>query len=702
MARIVRGTPVALGVLAMSGLLSARAGASDPRSRRIDPWLRGPASGSAAEPELAAVVRLPGLDAAGQAALAGEGLRFRPGPAGRTRRLGTLYPVHATRSVLARLARRGIPVRVSRPVAIGPALYPTAIETQSMDLVGAAATPTQGPLGHRVVLGTFESGIDLFHPHFFRADGGAWPWTDVDGDGELTPGVDAVDANLDGEIDPSEVLQLLDYGFNVGDDLEGYGNTFQTAWDYLYVDSDGNGERDFGPAAGYSEASPGYGEAMFMPDDADGDGVLAPDERILLLGTSQVAGLWGAGDVWLRGEDLVSAPSFLTYAVEASHGTSTMGIMTGGQTHPFRANRGHVPDADIAVMAYGTNDISEDMLVEGMAWLTQDMGAVVVNHSWGARGDRVHQDGSSIVDAAIDAASDEGAVQVCSAGNRYDKAKHRAVTTTDGLASFTASMPSTVFGIVPTHITFDLHWPAAQGSFACTISRPSGATHEVQEIPDGVWNGLRVDAFRSDSERGWALLSIDVSNPAGESVGSGTWTFDCTHDGPDEVLVHAVLSDGITYAQLGATLADPTATSTLSSPALADECIAVSGYPIQYSQYGAPIGDLDTYSSSGPRFDGAMAIDIAAPVDAVAPTNDPTHINAYTAFSGTSGSAPQVSAIVGLMRSLDPELTPAQIVEKIRDAGAVDEFVGDGELPDAAWGYGKLRGYEAFFAEAAP
>jgi MYXO-CTERM domain-containing protein len=676
---------------------AAGAEASDPAARRIDPLLR---AGGTAGGEVAAVLRLPGLDAAQRAALEAEGVRFRSAPDGRTRRLGALHPVHATTSVLAALARRGIDVRVSRPAALAPTLYPTAIETEAIDLAGFAPTPTAGPLGHRVVLGTFEPGLDLFHPHFFRADGGAWPWIDVDGDGALTPGVDAVDADLDGEIDAGETLQLLDYGFTIGQDVEGYAGTFQTAWDYLWLDLDGSGARELGAAAGYDESAPGYGEPMFMPDDADGDGVLSPDERVVLLGTSQVAGLWGAGEVWLRGADLVAAPPWLTSDAALGHGTSTMGIMTGGQTHPFRGNRGHVPDADIAVLAYAAGD-DEDLLIEGMAWMTQDMGATVVNHSWGSRPARKHADGSDIVDAMIDAASETGAVQVCGAGNRRALDKHRTTTTTAGVATFAANMPSTILGAPPHEITFDLQWEAVAGSFTCTITRPSGATHVVQEAEGGVFEELVVDAFRSDSERGWALLSIEVSHPSNGSIGSGTWTFECAEDGAGEIPVYALVSDA-SHSQPGVAFVDPSETTTLTPPATADACIVVGGYPIQYSQYGVQIGELEPYSSAGPRIDGAMVVAIAAPVDAVTPTNHPDHVNAYKAFSGTSGSAPQVSAIVGLMRSLDPELSPAAIAQRIRDAGAVDEFVGDGELPDPAWGHGKLRGYEAFTGEGPP
>jgi MYXO-CTERM domain-containing protein len=54
------------------------------------------------------------------------------------------------------------------------------------------------------------------------------------------------------------------------------------------------------------------------------------------------------------------------------------------------------------------------------------------------------------------------------------------------------------------------------------------------------------------------------------------------------------------------------------------------------------------------------------------------------------------------MRSLDPELDPETIAQRIRGAGAIDDQVGSGPLPDPAWGHGKMRGYEAFTGEAPP
>ncbi len=44
--------------------------------------------------------------------------------------------------------------------------------------------------GKGVVIGDVDSGIDIFHPMFFFADGGSYNWINVAGDGVFTPGVD--------------------------------------------------------------------------------------------------------------------------------------------------------------------------------------------------------------------------------------------------------------------------------------------------------------------------------------------------------------------------------------------------------------------------------------------------------------------------------------------------------------------------------
>ncbi len=46
-------------------------------------------------------------------------------------------------------------------------------------------------------------------PTFARGDAGYYDWIDFDHDGVLTPGVDAIDLNRNGKIDPGETVQAL-------------------------------------------------------------------------------------------------------------------------------------------------------------------------------------------------------------------------------------------------------------------------------------------------------------------------------------------------------------------------------------------------------------------------------------------------------------------------------------------------------------
>ena len=63
--------------------------------------------------------------------------------------------------------------------------------------------------GKGVVIGDVDSGVDVFHPMFFFADGGDYNWIDVNGDGRFTPGKDAVDLNNNNEADQSEILRFI-------------------------------------------------------------------------------------------------------------------------------------------------------------------------------------------------------------------------------------------------------------------------------------------------------------------------------------------------------------------------------------------------------------------------------------------------------------------------------------------------------------
>src|SRR5262249_45832376 len=129
-----------------------------------------------------------------------------------------------------------------------------------------------------------------------------------------------------GNVQPLQVLSASD--------LDEHGSGFQPALDWLYVDTNGNGKRDCGKEFG--ESTPAYGEPIFVVDDVNQDGVVAPSEKLLRLGTSKVAAVKAArvykrgnatNGIAAYGSSLLADKSLLEYA---SHGTGVAGILVGG------------------------------------------------------------------------------------------------------------------------------------------------------------------------------------------------------------------------------------------------------------------------------------------------------------------------------------------------------------------------------------
>jgi len=220
---------------------------------------------------------------------------------GRFARLGRIVSVRVTEPGLAKLAASAAVVRVELDMRSPwePPLDVTAAEIQAdavwatFDAAGLAMT------GEGVVIADIDSGIDVFHPAFFRADGGYYDWMDLNDNGAFDPGVDRVDLNRNGLGEADETVDFFD---GVAYDLVNFQGILGTddgiydlGWDHLYVDANGNGQRDFGPVAGFSEADSTYGELLLVPDDVNDNGVLDPGERLVALGTSKIRSVyrWG-------------------------------------------------------------------------------------------------------------------------------------------------------------------------------------------------------------------------------------------------------------------------------------------------------------------------------------------------------------------------------------------------------------------------
>jgi hypothetical protein len=113
------------------------------------------------------------------------------------------------------------------------------------------------------------------------------------------------------------------------------------------------------------------------------------------------------------------------------------------------------------------------------------------------------------------------------------------------------------------------------------------------------------------------------------------------------------------------------------------------------------LGDIAYFSSPGPRRDGVQKPDVTAPgkvlmaalsENATLWDGVPWLVEAdsvHVGLLGTSTSSPQVTAAVALLLQLEAGLEPEEARDALRATAATDAFVAR-SLPDPTWGSGKL------------
>lgn len=154
--------------------------------------------------------------------------------------------------------------------------------------------------------------------------------------------------------------------------------------------------------------------------------------------------------------------------------------------------------------------------------------------------------------------------------------------------------------------------------------------------------------------------------------------------------------------------------SGIGEPACTQSVISVAAH---YSEILLPNntiagGQISSFSSYGPTYDGRLKPDISAPgVSVISSVSSFTNQSLSTpattvsfsgrtykfvAFSGTSMSSPMVTGIVALMLQANPTLTPQQIKEIIIETAREDSRTG--VIPDTGsyrWGWGKINAWKA-------
>ena len=613
---------------------------------------------------------------------------------GEIARTAAIYPVSVPWSMVGEMADERSVVRVD--ASWRPAVYPL-LDVSAEEIEAKAVWAHDDPLGHPLTgkglrIADFDTGIDVFHPSFFFADGDTFSWVDAVVPGTFEPGWDCIDLNRNGVADTGEKLRYFD-GW-ISDpahvwsliDPSNNGNGLQTYWDWVYNDANANGARDYGTAAGYTEASPTFGERVYVHLDQNGNGVVNPGEKFVALGTSKIYATMNASHIErVRGTNLI-----LSDQDTNGHGTSVSGILAGGTAgrHIFT---GVAPEAEI-LMGYFFSDNPISLLIP---WARAKGADVMLYEFGGFVFDFL--DGSS-TDEELVSIENETILQVTPSGNLARGNKH-AIATVPAAGSTTLWFAAPLTTI--TKIWETTLWRTSQSHLRFYLKSPRGGLAELTgSLPS--LDGYDIWFERSTSPRGTCKFDLYVTSGANGNC-SGTWELRIANSSASPIETIDNVADEVT-SWAGGTEWSIYATNqrNVTWPATADSAFCNGSYSTRgFEGYGGvgtgsiSVGEISAFSGRGTRIDGKHLLDICSPGNYDVYTTRSHQspggypLGSYRQFSGTSAAGPHVAAAAALVRQAFPSADMNAVAYHLTSSAVSDEFTGD--VYNDTWGHGKLR-----------
>jgi len=549
--------------------------------------------------------------------------------------------------------------------------------------------------GSGVLLADLDTGVDLSHPDFWRGDGGVYSFLDVDSSGDLSEG-DAVDLNHNGLADPGETLRW----WNAPGNAPGLDSSLQLQIDHLYQDANDNHQRDFG-APTFSDSDPCFGEALFRPNDTNGDGILQTSETVTMLSSCKVKAIWERDDtIRTLGVDLIESEGD-----SYGHGTNVASILLGGAKG--RAYAGFAPGAELidANLDYSPEHPFVTPLDVRMSWAAAEGADIFVYED----GEWIWEflDGSSNVEILMNELAAEGSIHVAAAGNLATGHMHwegdLGSTVGDSLESLlTVNSPSTAdVGVV----WGDFYFVQLEGDsveFSC--EPPSGPAFKLGGV-GGTTSAGNFSIYSAEdlSPRGTRRVDFRLEAINKGAVGTkaldGSWRFVARRVEANAPLqsthLNAMCWDNLSGWYGFSTWQNALNTGTVTWPGTADSSITVAAYSPQN-------GGINTFSGRGKRVDGVSVVDLAAPGSTTytgeRSQNDAGIPGGYGSFGGTSAATPHVAGAAALLKQWDPSLTSGEMRALLRGGARLDSFTGSS--PNDTWGAGKLNVYESMLTRA--
>ena len=408
----------------------------------------------------------------------------------------------------------------------------------------------------------------------------------------------------------------------------------------------------------------------------------------------------------------------------STHGTHVASIAGGSSVGT--AYKGIAPGVQFLFVTFL---VDEGAVLDAWEWMYQksveEGKRLVVNMSWGL----YHLgslDGNSVLSTAISAYTDLGVVFVNSGGNNGNVNFHLKHTfESDTIASriqfYSYSANPNMWG-QSIHSWGEVGQPFSN---ALEIKNTSGQvvaqtpyystqntdtyidTFLVNEI-DTIWYNISADNMHPLNGRPHMRLRVKCTSSAYRVMFKSAANSGTVHNWNVTELTNDVGNWGMPFSAYGTGSMSGDNENGISEPSCADDVISVAAYASGWvTPTGVTTGGaMASFSSQGPRYDGLMKPDIAAPgvsigaaissyTDASFSSVESIEFNTRTyhfaKLSGTSMASPMVAGVAALLLQAKPELSATEVKQILLSTAREDNKTGD--LPaegDPKWGHGKV------------